>query len=92
MVISDHSKRVNMFSWHPIVCHVPFSLNCDNLVIIWHVRTGKSFINLNGVHSDMINNESWNQHGSQIPTVFKDKKVRKIDSKKPEVVAGKERV
>lgn len=81
-----------MFFWYLIVCYVLFSLNCDNLVIIWYVRIGKLFINLNGVYLDMINNESWNQYGSQIFIVFKDKKVRKIDFKKLEVVVGKERV
>lgn len=52
------SKRVYIIAQHPIVCHVPFSPSYDNLVIIWHVRTGKSFINLNGEHSYMTNNVS----------------------------------
>lgn len=84
--------RVCIVAWHPITRHVPFSRSCDNLVIIWYVRIGESFINLNGENSDMINNVNWNQHGSQILTVLKYKKWREIDSKKQEAVDGKERV
>ncbi|TEA27184.1 hypothetical protein DBR06_SOUSAS36710003, partial [Sousa chinensis] len=54
-----HSKRVDNVAWHSIVCRIPFSSSCDNLVIIWHVRIRNSFIDLNGVDSDKISNISW---------------------------------
>lgn len=66
LVISHHPKGVYIGTWHSITCHVPFSPNCNNLVIIWHMITGTSFLNLNGEHSDLINNVSWNQQRSHI--------------------------
>lgn len=88
VISEDHSKKVDIIAWHSITCHVPFRPTYDNLVIIWHVRTGKSFINLNGMHSDIVNNVSQNQHRSQIP-ISKDKKVREIDSRKKKLLLGR---
>nr|XP_048677527.1 coronin-1C isoform X2 [Caretta caretta] len=88
VVLEGHSKRVGIVAWHPAARNVLLSAGCDNIVIIWNVGTGEALINLDDMHLDMIYNVSWNRNGSLICTASKDKKVRVIDPRKQEIVAG----
>ncbi|XP_054248906.1 coronin-1C isoform X4 [Indicator indicator] len=88
VVLEGHSKRVGIVAWHPTARNVLLSAGCDNAIIIWNVGTGEALITLDDMHVDMIYNVSWNRNGSLICTASKDKKVRVIDPRKQEIVAG----
>ncbi|TKC41419.1 hypothetical protein EI555_005601 [Monodon monoceros] len=90
VILEGHSKRVGIVAWHPTARNVLLSAGCDNTIIVWNVGTGEALLNLDDIHSDMIYNVSWNRNGSLICTASKDKKVRVIDPRKQEIVAGGE--
>ncbi|XP_074017012.1 coronin-6 isoform X8 [Numenius arquata] len=88
VTLEGHSKRVGIISWHPTARNVLLSAGCDNLVILWNVGTGEMLLVLEDMHTDLIYNVGWNRNGSLLVTTCKDKKVRVIDPRKQEIVAG----
>ncbi|XP_009462829.1 PREDICTED: coronin-6 isoform X2 [Nipponia nippon] len=89
VTLEGHSKRVGIISWHPTARNVLLSAGCDNLVILWNVGTGEMLLVLEDMHTDLIYNVGWNRNGSLLVTTCKDKKVRVIDPRKQQVVAGR---
>ncbi|XP_062363304.1 coronin-6 isoform X10 [Cinclus cinclus] len=88
VTLEGHSKRVSIISWHPTARNVLLSAGCDNLVILWNVGTGEMLLALDDMHTDLIYNVGWNRNGSLLVTTCKDKKVRVIDPRKQQIIAG----
>jgi len=76
--LTGHKRKVGSVNFNPVANNILATSSGDFTVKVWDINKGTAAYTLEG-HSDLIQGVQWNQNGSLIATVCKDKKLRIID-------------
>jgi len=74
-----HNKKVTLVRWHPTATGVLASSSYDQTVKVWDVEKGTEALSFNEANSDVPISIEWNEDGSQLASVWKDKMIRIYD-------------
>jgi hypothetical protein len=84
VTFEGHGRKVLFVSWHPVAKDIVVSASADNTVKIWNVDAGAEAINWEIPELPFC--LEWNDDGSRLMTVTKDKKVRIVDPRDTKTV------
>ncbi|CAN0468067.1 unnamed protein product, partial [Ectocarpus sp. 12 AP-2014] len=82
--LQGHGRKVTLLRFHPTANNVLASVSADMTVKLWDIEAGMN-INTLSAHEQLIQDIVWDFYGNTYATSCKDKSLRIIDARSPQV-------
>lgn len=82
-VLAEHSKRVQLCDFHPSADNILASASMDKSVKIWDISKQTCLTSYTDIASNYAFSLKWNENGTLLGMVHRDKKLRMIDPRNP---------
>ena len=81
-----HRKKVTLLRYNPTANNILLSASADYTVKTWDIEKGEAVVSFDDI-PDLIHDIAWDVRGDMYATSCKDKAVRILDGRKPDVVS-----
>ncbi|CAM9533096.1 unnamed protein product [Ascophyllum nodosum] len=82
--LTGHGRKVTLLRFHPTANNVLASVSADMTVKLWDIEAGMN-MNTLSAHEQLIQDIVWDYYGNTYATSCKDKTIRIVDARSPQV-------
>eukprot|EP00903_Cladosiphon_okamuranus_P005452 g5437.t1 len=84
ITLQGHGRKVTLLRFHPTANNVLASVSADMTVKLWDIEAGMN-MNTLAAHDQLIQDIVWDYYGNTYATSCKDKSLRIMDARSPQV-------